>query len=70
MQYKSGLMQTIMELNPLSYIITDIRNTLTGMPVEYSFFWLIFLVITLFLSLIALVMYRVSMPIITERMSA
>lgn len=67
---KSGLMQTIMQINPLSYIITDIRNTLTGMPIEYGFFWLGFLVVTLFLSLIAMVVYRVSMPIITERMSA
>lgn len=67
---KSGLMQTIMSLNPLSYIITDIRNTLTGMSIENGFFWLGFLIVTLFLSLIAMVVYRVSMPIITERMSA
>lgn len=67
---KSGLMQTIMSINPLSYIIIDIRNTLTGMPVEDHFFWLGFLVVTLFLSLIAMIVYRVSMPIITERMSA
>ena len=63
-------MQTIMSLNPLSYMITDIRNTLTGMPIENSFFWVGFLLVTLFLSLIAMVVYRVSMPIITERMSA
>lgn len=67
---KSGIMQTIMQLNPLSYIITDIRNTLTGMPIENGFFWLGFLLVTLFLSLIAMIVYRVSMPIITERMSA
>lgn len=67
---KSGLMQKIMSLNPLSYIITDIRNTLTAMPIENGIFWLFFLLVTLFLSLIAMVVYRVSMPIITERMSA
>lgn len=67
---ESGLMQKIMSLNPLSYIITDIRNTLTGMPIENGIFWLFFLLVTLFLSLIAMVVYRVSMPIITERMSA
>lgn len=67
---ESGLMQKIMSLNPLSYIITDIRNTLTAMPIENGIFWLFFLLTTLFLSLIAMVVYRVSMPIITERMSA
>lgn len=67
---ESGLMQKIMSLNPLSYIITDIRNTLTAMPIENGIFWLFFLLATLFLSLIAMVVYRVSIPIITERMSA
>ncbi|MFD0989574.1 ABC transporter permease [Mariniflexile jejuense] len=67
---KNGFMKTIMQLNPLSYIVTDIRNTLTGMPVENSIFWIGFLFVTLFLSVIAMVVYRVSMPIITERMSA
>lgn len=66
---KTGLMHKIMILNPLSYIITDIRNTLTGMPIENGLFWIWFLLITLFLSLIAMIVYRVSMPIITERMS-
>lgn len=67
---QSGLMHHIMKLNPLSYVITDIRNTLTGMPVETAWFWLGFLVLSLVMSAIAMVVYRVSMPIITERMSA
>lgn len=66
---ESGFMHKIMSLNPLTYMIIDIRNTLTGMPIENSFFWVGFLLVTLFLSLIAMVVYRVSMPIITERMS-
>ncbi|MFV5703586.1 ABC transporter permease [Flavobacterium sp. XS2P12] len=67
---KSGFMQKVMSLNPLSYVITDIRNSLTGMPVENDFFWLIAVLVTIVLCLIAMVVYRVSMPIITERMSA
>jgi lipopolysaccharide transport system permease protein len=67
---KSGLMQTVMSINPLSYIITDIRNTLTGMPIENGFFWLTFGLVTLVLIFIAMIVYRVSMPVITERMSA
>lgn len=67
---ESGLMQKIMSLNPLSYWITDIRNTLTGMPPENNFFWLGSAFITMVLGVIAMVVYRVSMPIITERMSA
>jgi lipopolysaccharide transport system permease protein len=67
---ESGVMKIIMSLNPLSYWIVDIRNTLTGMPIENGFFWLASLFITLVLSVMAMVVYRVSMPIITERMSA
>lgn len=67
---QSGLMQTIMNINPLSYIITDIRNCLTGMPVENPFFWIGFTIISLFLSIMAMIVYRISIPIITERMSA
>lgn len=67
---KTGLIQKAMHLNPLTYLLTDIRNTLTGMPIENGSFWLFFLLIALLLSSIAMVVYRISMPIITERMSA
>jgi len=67
---KVGFLKTIMDLNPLSYFIIDIRNTLTAMPVEHWYFWVGTLILTLVVTLLALIVYRVSMPIITERMSA
>lgn len=64
-----GLMRKIMLLNPLTYIISDLRNVLTGHGLENPVFWIFSIVITVVLSIIALVVYRVSMPILTERMS-
>jgi lipopolysaccharide transport system permease protein len=64
-----GLMRKIMLLNPLSYIITDLRNILTGYGIENPVFWFFGFLITAVVSIIALVVYRVSMPILTERMS-
>jgi lipopolysaccharide transport system permease protein len=64
-----GIMRQVMLLNPLSYIITDLRNLLTGYGIENPVFWFFGILTTVILSIIALVVYRVSMPILTERMS-
>jgi lipopolysaccharide transport system permease protein len=64
-----GIMRQVMLLNPLSYIITDLRNVLTGYGIENPFFWFFGLLVTVVLSILALVVYRVSIPILTERMS-
>jgi lipopolysaccharide transport system permease protein len=64
-----GIMRQVMLLNPLSYIITDLRNMLTGYGIENPIFWCFGVLITAILSIIALVVYRVSIPILTERMS-
>jgi lipopolysaccharide transport system permease protein len=66
---REGIMRKLMLLNPLSYIITDLRNVLTGYGIENPVFWFFGLLVTTVLSTIALVVYRVSMPILTERMS-
>jgi len=65
-----GLMQKIMLLNPLSYIITDLRNLLTGFELQHPMFWMLLFLVTTVLVLLSLVVYRVSMPILTERMNA
>ena len=65
----TGIMRKIMVLNPLTYIITDLRNVLTGNGLENPVFWVLSIAVTAILSLLALVVYRVSMPILTERMS-
>ncbi|QOG03798.1 ABC transporter permease [Flavobacterium sp. MDT1-60] len=64
-----GIMRKIMQLNPLSYIITDLRNVLTGYSIENPVFWCLSILVTGILSIVALVVYRVSIPILTERMS-
>ena len=67
---KEGFMEKIININPLSYIIIDIRNTLTGMPIENWFFLLAIFIFTIIIALFSLIVYRVSMPILTERMSS
>lgn len=64
-----GIMRTIMFWNPMTYIIGDLRNVLTGYGIEYPIFWCCGLAITALISILSLVVYRVSMPILTERMS-
>ncbi len=67
---RMGIMRQIIKWNPLSYIITNLRNTLTGISVENWAFMLCFAVVAVLLTLLGMVIYRVSMPVITERMSA
>lgn len=67
---KEGLMRTIMDLNPLTYIVVNLRNSLTGFSIENWTFMIGFLLITIFFALFSMIVYRIAMPIITERMSA
>lgn len=66
---KQGMMKWVMELNPLSHVIDNIRNSLTGEAVN-PVFVLSLIVFALVSSIIAMIIYRVSMPVITERMSS
>jgi lipopolysaccharide transport system permease protein len=66
----SGFMNTLMTYNPLAYWMSDLKNCLTGNGIENPTFWIIFSITTLLLSVLTLVVYRISIPIITERMSA
>lgn len=67
---KEGLMKNIMECNPFTYLLVEIRNTLTGLQVENFAVIGLISISTLLLFTFASIIYRVSMPIITERMSA
>lgn len=64
----TGFLRELMLLNPLTFVITDLRNVLTGAGIEYPIFWICSVGITIILSMLALIIYRVSMPILTERM--
>ena len=67
---KPGLLQTVMHYNPFTPLLVTARDLLTGQAPEYITAFLIILICCLPLLLIALVFYRLSIPIIVERLSA
>ncbi|MDV7187434.1 ABC transporter permease [Lutibacter sp. TH_r2] len=67
---KNGLMKTIMELNPLTPIIATTRDLIVGQTPIYTTYFIIVLVACIPLLLLGLVFYRVSIPVLVERMSA
>lgn len=66
----SGWAATLFQLNPLTPLILAARDLLTGFMPEQ---WLAFIVVnvaTLFLLVLAWLVFRTAMPILVERMSA
>jgi lipopolysaccharide transport system permease protein len=67
---QDGFVGLVIRFNPLSTLITQTRNWLTAQPVyDLPLFWLFILAFAL-LFLISLVVYRLSMPMIIERIGA
>lgn len=67
---RHGSIGLVMNLNPLATLITQTRNWFTGQPAyDMPAFWLFTLVFGL-LFLISLVVYRLSMPMIIERIGS
>jgi lipopolysaccharide transport system permease protein len=67
---KEGIMRTIMEFNPFTPIITTTRAFIVGQSPEYLAYYGWLLVACIPLLLIGLLLYRISIPILVERMSA
>ncbi len=67
---ESGLMKTLMELNPFTPIILTARDLAVGMPPMYLTYFLIVIACCVPLFFIALLFYRISIPILVERMNA
>jgi lipopolysaccharide transport system permease protein len=67
---KEGIMKTIMEYNPLTPIILTARDVAVGMPPGYIGYFLIVMGACIPLLFLALVIYRISIPVIVERLSA
>ena len=63
----SGIMKTIMEINPFTPIIVTSRDAITGASPEYLYYFLILVAVTIPLFFIGLIFYRISIPIIVER---
>lgn len=64
---QKGLFKTLFELNPLTYLFTDARNTLTGVPANHLVFSLVVFLLSFVVLLLGLVIFRKSMPIIIEK---
>lgn len=64
-----GLLAKIMQYNPLSVFVDGMRNALTGRNVDVLFFGWVF-IITLIMVALSLIVFKVTVPIITERIGA
>lgn len=64
-----GLFKVLFAFNPLTYLFTDARASLFGMPLESLSFTLILLAVSLVVVFIGLVIFRKAMPIIIEKIS-
>ena len=67
---KEGVMRTIMEWNPFTPFILIARDTITGMPSDHLTYYFIVLGCCVPLLLLGFVFYRISIPVIVERLSA
>ncbi|WP_206420395.1 ABC transporter permease [Lacinutrix jangbogonensis] len=67
---KDGIMKTIMELNPISPIILTVRDLILGVEFNSITYLVIVLLCCLPLLFLGLIIYRISIPIIVERLSA
>lgn len=69
--YKGGLtgnMSKLIDLNPLTPLINSCRNLLTAMPIDNPTYLIGIFFVSLFLFFLGWMFYRVSIPIIVERM--
>ena len=67
---KSGIMKTIMELNPFTALILTARDLALGTVPHYLGYFSVIFIISASLFFIGLILYRISIPIIVERLSA
>lgn len=67
---ESGFLHEFMQWNPLAYFLDTVRQLLTGGPIANGSLIVVYAIISFALLLLALVIYRIAMPVITERMSA
>ena len=64
---KEGMVALIMKLNPMAVLLVETRNWFTSQPVLDLNMFLIYTGVFIFLNIIALMIFRISMPMIIER---
>jgi lipopolysaccharide transport system permease protein len=67
---KTGIMKTVMEWNPITPIILTARDVVVGEQPEYLAYFLGVLLVCVPLLFLGLIVYRIAIPIIVERLSA
>uniref|UniRef100_UPI0040471E0E ABC transporter permease n=1 Tax=Mariniflexile sp. TaxID=1979402 RepID=UPI0040471E0E len=67
---KDGIMKTLMEINPFTPLVLTARDLAIGNMPEYLGYFSWIFIISLCLFFIGLLFYRVSIPIIVERLSS
>ncbi len=67
---KEGIMKQLMELNPFTPLILTARDFITGATPEYITYYLGIVLVCIPLFFLGLLFYRISIPILVERMSA
>ena len=67
---KEGIMKTIMQWNPFTPLILTTRDFIIGASPEYITYYLWIMVVCIPLFFLGLIFYRISIPILIERMSA
>lgn len=65
-----GIAGTLYKLNPMTPLILNTRNWLTGLPSEYLGYFFLINALVITLLLVAWIVYRTAMHILIERMSA
>ncbi len=67
---KEGAVELIMKVNPMATLLVQTRNWFTSQPVEHLDMFLIYTAAFVFLSFFALMIFRISMPMIIERIGS
>lgn len=66
-QKQTGLYSWFVNINPLSNLIVNFRNTLVGLPMVDVAYFIVIFALALLIFLVALVYYKITTPIIIER---
>lgn len=67
---EGGIAGLIFRLNPFSYLILTVRDWITGVPAEFLSEFALVMVGSFILLIIVLIIYRLAMPMLIERMSS
>jgi len=67
---ETGIMKTIMSWNPITPIVLTARDLVVGFSPDYVLYFIMVMAICVPLLFLGLIIYRISIPIIVERLSA